>query len=264
MRVFAIVVLLLMGLVLSPPALAELHTEEVVYEHEGHELTGYLAYDASLSGARPGVLVVHEWWGHNDYARQRAEQLAAEGYVAFALDMYGSGEVADHPSEAGAFAGRIRQDHALLTGRFDAAHNWLRNHELTRGRSLAAVGYCFGGTVALEAARAGAELALVASFHAGLATDRPAEPGVVNAELLIFNGAADPMVPPEQVAAFKAEMADAGVRHTVVDFSGVLHSFTNPGADAIAERFDMPVGYDARADRDSWHHMLGVFGDRLR
>ncbi|MFO8154815.1 MAG: dienelactone hydrolase family protein [Thiohalospira sp.] len=248
---------------LAPLQAAEIHTETVTYEHDGHELTGYVAHDGSHSEPRPGVLVVHEWWGHNEYARDRAEQLAEAGYVAFALDMYGGGEVADHPDEAGAFAGRVRENHDRLTGRFDAAHDWLADHELTAGQPLAAVGYCFGGSVALEAARAGADLALVASFHGGLATDHPAEAGEVDAELLVFTGGADPMVPTKQVAGFREEMDAAGVRYTLVEFAGAKHSFTNPEADAIAERFGMPVGYDPRADRDSWHHLLGVMSDRL-
>ena len=253
----ALVILALPGL-----ALAGIHTEEVAYQHDGDEMTGFLARPAG-DGPHPAVLVVHEWWGHNDYARARAEQLAREGFAAFALDMYGSGQVAAHPSEAGEFAGRIRENRELMLGRFEAAHDWLRAHDSVADRPLAAIGYCFGGTVVLEAARAGADLALVASFHGALATDHPAQADAVKAEVLVFNGAADPMVPPEQVAGFREEMDAAGVRYTLVDFAGVVHSFTNPEADAIAERFDMPVGYDARADHDSWGHLRAVLQDRL-
>ena len=256
------IALALVLLVLPALALADIHTEEIAYEHDGEEMTGFLARPAG-DGPFPGVLVVHEWWGHNDYARTRAEQLAREGFAAFALDMYGSGQVADHPSEAGEFAGRIRENRELMLGRFEAAHDWLRNHEGVADRPLAAIGYCFGGTVVLEAARAGADLALVASFHGALATEHPAQPDTVKAEILVFNGAADPMVPPEQVAGFREEMDAAGARYTLVDFAGVVHSFTNPEADTIAERFDMPVGYDTRADHDSWRHLMAVLQDRL-
>ncbi|ADC72840.1 dienelactone hydrolase [Thioalkalivibrio sp. K90mix] len=247
----------LLAFTLPGLALAGIQTEEVTYEHDGEEMTGYLAYPDS-DGPHPGVLVVHEWWGHNEYARDRAEQLAREGYAAFALDMYGSGKKADHPSEAGEFAGQIRGNRDLLLGRFTAAHDWLKDHDATADQALAALGYCFGGTVVLEAARAGMDLALVSSFHGALVTDHPAGAGDVKAEILVFNGAADPMVPPEQVADFREEMDNAEATYTFVDFSGVVHSFTNPGADEIAEKFDMPVGYDERADRDSWKHLLSA------
>jgi len=256
------IVLALLFLALPGLALAGIHTEEVVYQHDGDEMTGFLARPAG-DGPHPGVLVVHEWWGHNDYARARAERLAREGFAAFALDMYGSGQVADHPSEAGEFASHIRENRELMLGRFEAAYDWLRAHEGVADQPLAAIGYCFGGTVVLEAARAGANLALVASFHGALATEHPAQPDAVKAEILVFNGAADPMVPPEQVAGFREEMDAAGARYTLVDFAGVVHSFTNPEADAIAERFGMPVGYDARADHDSWGHLMAVLQDRL-
>ncbi|MGM0553415.1 MAG: dienelactone hydrolase family protein [Pseudomonadota bacterium] len=244
-------------------ALADIQTQEVSYQHDGDEMTGYLAHPAA-EGPHPAVLVIHEWWGHNEYARDRAEQLAREGYTAFALDMYGSGQVADHPSEAGEFAGRIRENRELLLGRFQAAHDWLQGHERAAATPLAAVGYCFGGTVALEAARAGMDLSVVASFHGGLGTDHPAQPGEVSAEILSFTGTADPMIPSEQIADFHQEMQNADARYTVVEFSGVMHSFTNPAADAVAEEFGMPVGYDERADHDSWKHLLGVLDDRLQ
>jgi dienelactone hydrolase len=252
--------ILLTGL-LPGLVLADIQTEEVHYEHDGDSLTGYFAYPDS-DGPHPGVLVVHEWWGHNDYARDRAEQLAREGYAAFALDMYGSGKVADHPSTAGDFAGEIRANRARMLGRFRVAHDWLRGHEATVEAAPSAVGYCFGGSVALEAARAGMDLNVVASFHGSLATEHPAEAGNVTAEVLSFTGTADPMIPAQQIAGFQQEMDAADVRYTVVEFSGVKHSFTNPAADAIAEEFNMPVGYDERADRDSWNHLMGVLRDR--
>ncbi|WP_019591591.1 dienelactone hydrolase family protein [Thioalkalivibrio sp. ALE20] len=245
-------------------ALADLHTESVTYEHDGQTFEGFIAWDPSVDGPRPGVLVVHEWWGHNDYARSRAEQLAAEGYTAFSLDMYGDGRTADHPSEAGEFAGQVRENRDMMLERFGAAHDYLRGHDQTADQPVAAVGYCFGGTVALEAARAGADLALVASFHGALATEHPASADTLKPEVLVFNGAADPMVPKEQVDAFREEMDNADADWTLVDFGGVLHSFTNPDADSIAERFDMPVGYDERADRDSWQYLLGALERRLK
>lgn len=239
-------------------AWAEVVLEPVVYEVGGVEMHGTLAYDPRVAEPRPGVLVVHEWWGHNDHARDRAAALAEAGYVALALDMYGEGRTADHPQDAGAFASEIRQNRDLMLARFDGAHDWLAAHERVADVPLSAIGYCFGGAVVLEAARAGRALAVVASFHGSLGTDHPAEAETLRAEILVFNGAADPLVPPEQVAAFRDEMDAAGATYTFVDYSGVRHSFTNPRADEIAERFGMPVGYDARADRTSWAHTLSA------
>ncbi|AGA31954.2 dienelactone hydrolase [Thioalkalivibrio nitratireducens DSM 14787] len=242
---------------------AEIHVEEITYEHAGVELTGYLAHDASREGPRPGVIVVHEWWGHDTHARRRVEMLAEAGYVGFALDMYGTGKLAEHPSEAREFSTAVRSNRDTMLGRFQAAEALLREHGLTGGEPLAAIGYCFGGSVVLEAARSGADLAMVASFHGALATEHPARPDSVKADILVFNGVDDPLVPAEQIAAFREEMATAGVDYTFIDFAGATHSFTNPGADAIAEQFDMPVGYNARADRDSWNWLIAYLNDRV-
>ncbi|MFO8004329.1 dienelactone hydrolase family protein [Thioalkalivibrio sp.] len=258
--VLALLLILNVALAESGPAI---HAERVVYEHNGVELTGYLAFDTAREGPRPGVIVVHEWWGHDENVRRRAEMLAEAGYVGFALDMYGTGKLAEHPSAAREFATAVRTNRDVMMGRFEAAEALLREHELTAGQPLAAIGYCFGGSVVLEAARAGADLAMVASFHGALNTDNPAQPDTVKADILVFNGAEDPMVPAEQIDAFREEMAAAGVLYTFVDFAGATHSFTNPGADAIAEQFGMPVGYDARADRDSWNWLIAYLNDRL-
>lgn len=239
------------------------HGEKVVYTHNGVELTGYLAHPASMDGPRPGVIIVHEWWGHDENVRRRADILAEAGYVAFALDMYGTGKLAEHPSEAREFATAVRTNRDLMLGRFEAAEALLREHDHTAGQPLVAIGYCFGGSVVLEAARAGKDLAMVASFHGALNTGHPAQPDTVKADILVFNGADDPLVPAEQIAAFREEMAAAGVLYTFVDFAGATHSFTNPGADAIAEQFGMPVGYDERADRDSWNWLIAYLNDRL-
>jgi dienelactone hydrolase len=251
--IFALPVLALLLLLNSVSADTRpgVHGERVVYTHDGVELTGYLAHDPSVEGPRPGVIVVHEWWGHDENARRRADMLAEAGYVALALDMYGTGKLAEHPSEAGEFATAVRTNRDLMLGRFEAAEALLRQHALTAGQPLAAIGYCFGGSVVLEAARAGKDLAMVASFHGALNTGNPAQPGTVQADILVFNGAEDPLVPAEQIAAFRKEMAAAGAPFTFVDFAGAAHSFTNPGADAIAEKFGMPLRYDERADRDS-------------
>lgn len=234
-----------------------IHEEEVTYRDDGTDLNGFLAYDADADDPRPGVLVVHEWWGHNEHARNQARKLAELGYTALALDMYGEGRVADHPEEAGKFAGMIREDRELMLRRFRAAESFLRDHPRADGERMAAIGYCFGGSVVLEMARAGADLEAVASFHGPLATDHPAREGEVQARVLVLHGNEDPMVPPEQVEALREEMEAAGVDYRFVGYDGATHGFTNPAADKAAERFDMPVGYNAEAAEQAWNELEG-------
>lgn len=231
------------------------HEEEVTYRDDGTRLEGFLAYDRHAEGPRPGVLVVHEWWGHNEHARNQARKLAELGYTALALDMYGEGRVAEHPDKAGEFAGMVRQNRDLMLRRFRAAEAYLRDLPQTDADRMAAIGYCFGGSVVLEMARAGADLEAVASFHGGLATDNPAREGEVEARILVLHGNEDPMVPPEQVEAFREEMEAAGVDYRFVGYDGATHSFTNPAADEAAERFDMPVGYNAEAAEAAWEEL---------
>ncbi len=226
--------------------------EPVEYREGDTLMRGYLAYDDAIKGPRPGVLVVHEWWGHNDYARSRAEQLAAMGYTALAVDMYGDGKLADHPKDAGKFAGQVKKNMAVATARFEAAKTLLASHPSVKGDEISAIGYCFGGGIVLEMARRGLDLDLVASFHGSLPTEQPAEKGGVKAEVLVFNGADDPFVKTEQIAAFKAEMEAADVNYTFTDYPGAKHSFTNPGADAFGKKFELPLAYNETADRQSW------------
>jgi dienelactone hydrolase len=203
--------------------------------------------------------VVHEWWGHNDYVRERARMLAQLGYTALALDMYGDGKQADHPDDAGKFSSEVRANMPQAEQRFRAALAVLRNHSTVDGERVAAIGYCFGGGVVLEMARRGVDLMGVVSFHGSLGTDRPAEKGDIHARILVLNGADDPFVPPEQSKAFRAEMNKAGADYRFIDYPGAVHSFTNPQADSFGKRFDMPLAYNAEADRQSWAEMQRFF-----
>lgn len=245
----------LFGLVLSGIVSAEIKTREIEYQINGESFTGYLAYDDSVQEKRPGVLVVHEWWGHNDYVRKRAEMLAELGYAAFALDMYGSGKLADHPQDAMKFMQAVVSNIDVAERRFQAGLNLLRNQPQVDPNRIAAIGYCFGGGTALHMARQGADLDAVVSFHGALNTETPAEQGKVKARLLILTGGADPMIPAEQVDAFRAEMNAAGVDYSVHTYPDAKHGFTNPAADALGKKFDMPLAYDAKADADSWLKM---------
>jgi len=229
--------------------------EEVDYRSGDTVLKGYLAYDDSIKGKRPGVLVVHEWWGHNEYARRRARMLAELGYTALAVDMYGDGKQADHPDDAGKFATAVRSNMPEAEARFRAALGLLRGHKTVDAAHIAAIGYCFGGGIVLEMARRGLDLDGVVSFHGSLGTAEPARKGRVKARVLVLNGAEDPFTTAEQIATFKQEMAQAGVDYRFINYPGAKHSFTNPDADGFAKRFDMPLAYNAKADKQSWTEM---------
>lgn len=247
----ALAMLLLIGFS-AAEALAEIKTEEVKYTIEGEEFTGYMAWDDAIADARPGVIVVHEWWGHNPYARKRAELLAALGYTAFALDMYGTGKLASHPGDAKSFMMESIESTNRAATRFSAAYELLKSHETTDPEKTAAIGYCFGGMIVLNAARMGFDLDGVVSYHGNLSAMEAPSPGMSRVKVRAFNGADDPFVKPEAIEAFKAEMEATGVDYEFVDYPGAVHSFTNPGATAVGEEFGLPLAYNAEADGDSW------------
>ena len=247
-----------------PVAHAAVQGKEVTYAANGTKLKGYVAYDDAVKGKRPGVLVVHEWWGHNEYARKRARMLAEQGYTALALDMYGNGKQAHHPDDAGKFSSEVAKNATLAKARFEAALELLKKQKTVDGANIGAIGYCFGGTVVLNMARAGEPLKVVESFHGGLSTAHPAEAGKVQARIASFSGEADPMIPAEQVAAFHEEMKQAGVDSLVVTYPGAKHSFTNPDADQYGQEFKLPLAYNAEADKDSWAKGMAFMAESFR
>jgi dienelactone hydrolase len=235
---------------------AEVKTRTIQYKQGDTALQGYLAWDDAAKGKVPGVLVVHEWWGNNEHARHQAERLAEAGYVGFALDMYGKGKVTEHPADAQAFAAEATKNPEVEKARFDAALAILKKDPHVDAKRIAAIGYCFGGGVVLDMARAGEDLDAVVTFHGILATKHPAEKGKVHARILVNTGEADPFVPADQVTAFENEMKAADVSYEVIRYPGAKHGFTNPkaasyGMDALA--------YDADADQKSWAAMLKLF-----
>lgn len=240
------------------PGRSAIKTRELDYRQGDTVLHGFVAWDDAVSGKRPGVLVVHEWWGLNEHARYQARRLAEAGYVGFALDVYGKGKVTTHPQEAQAFVAEATKDPAALAARFNAALEQLKQDPHVDPKRIAAIGYCFGGGVVLEMARAGADLAAVATFHGALATETPAQPGKVKAKILVLTGGADPFVPPDQVAAFEAEMRAAGAQVQVVSYPGAKHGFTNPeaGTHGMSQ-----LAYDAEADRQSWAALVKFLND---
>ena len=250
---------LLLLFVLFASVHAAIRTEEVTYSAGGVNMKGYLAYDDAVKGKRPGVLVVHEWWGHNEYARKRARMLAELGYTALAVDMYGDGKQANHPNDAGKFANEVFQNIEGAKARFTAAMEVLKKHQTVDVRRIGAIGYCFGGGVVLHMARFGFELKGVASFHGSLGTQTPAEKGKVKAAVLVCNGAADPFVTAEQVEGLKKEMQNAGVDFQYVAYEGAVHSFTNPDADENGKKFELPLAYNKAADEKSWADLQAFF-----
>jgi dienelactone hydrolase len=243
---------------------AAVQGKEVSYNANGTTLKGYIAYDDTVKGKRPGILVIHEWWGHNEYARRRARMFAEQGYTALALDMYGDGKQAHHPDDAGKFASEVSKNAVLAKARFDAAYNLLSKEETVDASKIAAVGYCFGGSVALNMARIGEPLRAVVSFHGGLGTDHPAEAGKVKARIASFTGEDDPMIPATQVAAFRQEMDKAGVSYKVVTYPGAKHAFTNPDADKYGQEFKLPLAYNPAADKASWEEGLAFLADAFK
>lgn len=244
---------------MTAQAEAKVQGKVVEYRDGGVTMKGYLAWNDAVKGKRPGVLVVHEWWGHNDYARKRARMLAELGYTALAVDMYGDGRQAGHPDDAGKFSFEVMKNMELMTARFTAAMELLKKQPSVDPARIGAIGYCFGGAVVLNMARQGVDLKGVASFHGSLTTGKPAEPGKVGARVLVMNGGADTFITPEQIGAFAAEMATAGADFRFVNYAGVKHSFTNPDADLSAKKFGLDLAYDADADRRSWEEMKRLF-----
>ncbi|HID48009.1 MAG TPA: dienelactone hydrolase family protein [Chromatiales bacterium] len=251
----------ILALMVCGPGLAsaEVVGREVDYRAGGAAFKGYLAWDDALRGKRPGVLVVHEWWGHNAYARKRARMLAGLGYVALAVDMYGEGRQASHPGDASKFSSAVMNDLPAAEARFLAAYRLLQRQPQVDPGRIAAIGYCFGGGVVLAMARRGVALDGVVSFHGSLMAGAPAQPGKVIARVLVLNGADDPFVTAEQRAAFKRDMAQAGVTYEMIDYPGATHSFTNPDADRLGKQFQLPLAYSARADQESWNKMQEFF-----
>jgi len=242
-------------------ARSEIITRAVEYRQGDAVLEGFSAYDDALQGKRPGVLVVHQWKGLGDYEKKRAEMLARLGYNVFAADVYGKGVRPQTPSDAGAQAGKYKNDRALLRERVRAGLEVLARDPLTDPKRIAAIGYCFGGTAALELARSGADVAGVVSFHGGLSSPTPSDARNIKAKVLALHGADDPNVPAKEVAAFEEEMRQAGADWQLVAFGGAVHSFTdwNAGHDNAKG-----AAYNEKADRRSWEAMKQFFAELFK
>jgi dienelactone hydrolase len=239
----------------KPPAAPNIQTREVEYRSGETVLKGYIAWDSARADRRPGVLVVHEWWGHNDHVRNSARRLAEAGYVGFAVDMFGDGKHTRHPDSAQAFLTAALKDTTALLARFAAAREELLKDPHVDPERIGAIGYCFGGAVVLTEAQHGADLDLVVSFH-GAIIPAKIDSGAVKARVLVLTGADDPMIPQTAVENFRRGMTAAGANFQIVTYPGAKHSFTNPFADSVG----MPqLAYNADAARKSWDAMLALF-----
>lgn len=236
-------------------AVPKIEGKPVEYSAGGVTLKGYLAWDESTTAKRPGVLVVHEWWGQNEHARKRARMLAELGYTALAVDMYGDGKMAAHPDDAGKFSSEVMKNFPVAKARFQAAVDFLKAQATVDPSRLAAIGYCFGGGVVLNMARQGVDLLGVASFHGNLTAVEPARPSAVKAKIRVYNGADDKFVPAAAIEAFKKEMTDAKADFKFMNLPGAVHSFTNPQATELGKKFNLPLAYNAEADKTSWEDL---------
>jgi dienelactone hydrolase len=245
---------------LSTSAFAEVRSKKMTYKVGDQEHIGYLAWDDSVSGPRPGVLVVHEWWGLNDYARGRADQLAKLGYVAFCADMYGDGKVAKHPEDAGKMAGEVRKNIDQWRKRAIAALDVLKSQPQCDKGKVAAIGYCFGGSTCLVLAYSGADLRAVATFHAALPVPTAEEAKRIKPTILVNHGAEDKFIPDQTIKAFKSRLEEAKAPYEFVAYPGAVHSFTVPDAD---KHGNPGMKYDKAADEKSWAAMRKLFAEKL-
>lgn len=240
---------------------AAMKTETISYEQGGTQLRGFLAYDDAIQGKRPGIVVCPEWWGLTDYARHRAEMLAELGYVAFAADLYGEGKTTEDPAQAGTWAGALKKNRPLLRERVNAAFEQLKKNEFVDATKTGAIGYCFGGTTAIELGRSGAEVRGIVAFHAGLDSPNPADGKNIKGSILVCHGGNDTFSPEKDIDAFKQEMRENHVDWQMNIYGGAVHAFTNPDAD----KHGIPgIAYNAEADHRSWDDMKHFFNDLFK
>jgi len=245
--------------------MTDIHTEEISYTADGVEMKGYIAWDSTKGGPRPGVLVVHEWWGCNEYAQRRARMLAEAGYTGMAVDLYGDGRTAANPDEAGELMNARIEDMEGTGARFNAALEALKAHNTVDSNRTGAIGYCFGGGVVTHMARMGADLDVTGSFHGAVGLAAVDGPALIDCRVMVYNGEADTLIGDDQIKGFKAVMNKIGASYDFIQLPGALHGFSNPMATTNGEKYGLPLAYNEFADQSSWAHlrltMQHVFGE---
>ncbi|NQZ00350.1 MAG: dienelactone hydrolase family protein [Bdellovibrionales bacterium] len=242
----------------------EVLTEEVEYTIDGKKHLGFVAKPMNVDESTPAVLVVHEWWGQTDYPRRRAIMLAKLGYVAMATDMYGDRKILEHPKDAGKFAGQAMKDSKTVASRFTAAMETLKKVKGVNAEKIAAIGYCFGGGVVIDAAKQGLPLKAIVSFHGSLDTPTKAKKGEVKARLLVINGADDSFIKESSIQNFKSAMTKASADFKFVNLEGALHGFSNPDATLNGKKFGIPLAYNEQADQQSWQMMQEFLAESFK
>ena len=244
---------------------AAVKEEPVTYTDGETTMKGFVVYDDATQAKRPGIIMVHEWWGITPHIHNEARKFAEQGYTAFIADIYGDGKSADNPKDAGELAGSVMKNPKVMERRFNAAREQLAKQTSVDSQRIGAVGYCFGGAVVLNMARTGADLAAVAGFHATLGLNTPAPaPGSVKAKILILNGADDPFVKREEYDALKKDFDAAKADYRIIEYPGAVHAFTNPDATELGKKFNLPLRYDEKADRESKAEAAKFFTANLK
>ena len=237
----------------------KLKEETVSYKIDTLNMSNYVVYDENIEGKRPAILVIHEWWGLNDYTKRRANMLAEMGYIAMAVDMYGNNRKGNNPQEAGMLSGPYYENMGMTRKIFDAALEEFKKNPNVDQSKMAGIGYCFGGGLLLNLARMGEPLNGVVSFHGGL-VGAPPDKNLTKAEILVCHGEADPFVPMQEAATFKKQMDSIGKAYTFKSYPGATHAFTNPDATELGKKFNIPIAYNGPADTASWNDMKEFFG----
>ncbi|MEO7768542.1 MAG: dienelactone hydrolase family protein [Ferruginibacter sp.] len=265
MKKYFIVRMILLIILFMPTVIAHsqnhsssIKGEEVTYTDGSTTLKGYVAYDAKIPGKRPAIIVVPEWWGNNEYTRMRSRMLAELGYIAIAADIYGDGKIGSNPADAQSLATPFYKDPQSGKSRIEAAIKEITTYPQADAQKIAAIGYCFGGSMVLNAAKLGSNLKGVVSFHGGLATV-PATPGTTKGKILVCHGGADKLISEEDIKTFKDNLDAMKVPYTFKTYEGATHAFSNPAATATGKKFNMPIEYNEAADKQSWKDMQDFF-----
>lgn len=253
------------AIVVTATASATIREVPVTYKDGEATMKGFVVYDDASQAKRPGIVMVHEWWGITKHIHDEARNFARQGYTVLISDMYGDAKTADNPKDAGALSSSVMKNPAVMEQRFNAARDELAKQPSVNPRRIGAVGYCFGGAVVINMARAGADLVAVAGFHASLGLNTPAPaPGTVKAKVLVMNGADDPFVKPEQYDALRKDFEAAKADYRVIEYPGAVHAFTNPEATELGKKFNLPLRYDAKADQESKAEAAKFFAADLK